>query len=161
MFQADIAKTRIGDDGRFALAGLQGPRRVRMMSGPPGWSLKAVRVNGFDVTDDVLSFGTRQESVSDVEVVLTNAGPTIKGTATDAQGHPAVDYSVVAFSTRSAAVVSAIALHEFREADQRRDVHRVGPGAGNVFRRGRGPRCRARKVGASGSDPEFLRAIFK
>ena len=99
MLPADIARTRVGEDGRFALAGIQGPRRLRVMSGPPDWSLKVVRVNGFDVTDDVLSFGARQESLSDVDVVLTNQGPTISGTATDAQGHPAVDYSVVAFST--------------------------------------------------------------
>ena len=100
-----IARTRVGDDGRFALAGLQGPRRLRAIAGQrqlgdgATWSLKMVRVNGVDVTDDVLSFGAARESLSDVEVVLTNQGPTIAGTATDAQGHPAVDYSVVAFST--------------------------------------------------------------
>jgi carboxypeptidase family protein len=99
MLQADIARTRVGDDGRFALGSVQGPRRLRIFQGPSEWSLKAVRVNGFDVTDDVLSFGTRLESLADVEVVLTNHGPTISGTAADAQGHPAVDYSVVAFST--------------------------------------------------------------
>ena len=50
-------------------------------SGSFGWfgshragSLKAVRVNGIDVTDTPLAFGTRAESLDDVEMVLTRAG---------------------------------------------------------------------------------------
>jgi hypothetical protein len=99
MSAADIGRIRAGEDGRFALGGLQGPRRVRLLQAPPPWSLKAVRVNGVDVTDDVITFGTRQESLTDVEVVLTNRGPLLTGTVTDAQGHPVADYTVVAFAT--------------------------------------------------------------
>ena len=54
--------------------------------GPAAWRLKAVRVNGFDVTDDALSFGLPRESLSGVEVVLTNQGPTLTGKATDFHG---------------------------------------------------------------------------
>ena len=95
----DSARTRPGGDGKFILAGLHGPRRVRLLQALPSWSLKAVRVNGFDVTDDVLSFGARQDSLTDVEVVLTNSGPTVNGTVTTLQGRLVTDYTVVAFAT--------------------------------------------------------------
>jgi protocatechuate 3,4-dioxygenase beta subunit len=98
MSPADIGRTRVGDDGRFALGGLQGPRRVRLLQAPASWSLKAVRVNGVDVTDDVITFGTRQESLADVEVVLTNRGPSLTGAVTDVSGRPVTDYTVVAFA---------------------------------------------------------------
>jgi hypothetical protein len=99
MSAADIGRIRVGDDGRFALGGLQGPRRVRLLQASPSWSLEAVRVNGIDVTDDVIALGTRQESLTDVEVVLTNRGPSIMGTVTDGQDRPVTDYTVVAFAT--------------------------------------------------------------
>ena len=98
MVSGDSARTRPAPDGRFMLGGLHGPRRLRLLQAPSSWSLKAVRVNGIDVTDQVLMFGTRQESSSDVEVVLTNRGPSISGSAVDSEGRRVLDYSVVAFA---------------------------------------------------------------
>jgi hypothetical protein len=99
MSAADIGRIRVGDDGRFALGGLHGPRRIRLLQAPPAWSLEAVRVNGVDVVDDVITFGTSKESLTDVEVVLTNRGPSVGGTVADAQGRPVTDYTVVMFAT--------------------------------------------------------------
>jgi len=99
MQQNDIARTRVGDDGRFALGGLQGPRRIRLLQAPSAWQLKAVIVNGLDVTDEPLSFGSPRESLANVQIVVTSTGPVISGHAVDAQGRESTDYSVVAFST--------------------------------------------------------------
>jgi hypothetical protein len=98
MLPNSIARTRVGDDRRFQLAGLQGPRRISLFQGPSAWQLKSVRANGVDVTDEVLAFGLPRDSLA-VEVVLTQQGPSIRGKAVDAQGHDSHDYSVVAFST--------------------------------------------------------------
>jgi hypothetical protein len=56
-------------------------------------------VNGIDVTDTPLMFGTNEQSLRDVEVVLTDRVTEIIGGATDDRGRPAADYVVVAFAT--------------------------------------------------------------
>jgi hypothetical protein len=86
-------------DGTFALDGLNGPRRIRLVRAPEGWTLKAVVANGVDVTDTALSFGTKDASLSGVEVILTNKTGRVGGSVTDAAGRPAKDYTVVVFST--------------------------------------------------------------
>lgn len=94
-----IAHAEIHDDWTFTLAGLNGPRRLRLTSAPAGWMLKSVFVNGMDVTDNVLEFGTPRQSLHDVEVVLTRSGAEIAGTAMDASGAAAPDASVIVFPT--------------------------------------------------------------
>jgi hypothetical protein len=82
----------------FELRGLTGPRFIRLVREPPGWALKAVRVNGIDVTETPLAFGSRAESLDDVEVVLTRQVSTLSGRLTDPRGQAVGGY-VVAFST--------------------------------------------------------------
>ncbi len=86
-------------DATFRLTGLNGPRRLRLLRAPEGWSLKAIRVNGLDVTDEPLSFGTIRESFTDVEVVLTNRAAGVIGRVTNAHGDAATDYTVIVFAT--------------------------------------------------------------
>jgi hypothetical protein len=86
-------------DGTFVLEGLNGPRRLRLMRAPPSWRLKAIRANGRDVTDEPLSFGAKEESLADVEVVLTNSESGVAGRVADARGQVVTDYTVVAFAT--------------------------------------------------------------
>jgi hypothetical protein len=88
-------------DGTFVLNGLNGPRRLRLLGAPPSWSLKAIRANGRDVTDEPLSFGTKDESLTDVEVVLTDKSAGITGGVADARGRPATDYTVIVFATHA------------------------------------------------------------
>ena len=88
----------IHDDWTFEMAGLSGPRRF-VVSAPPGWSAKAVRLNGRDITDTPLPFGTKDESLTDVEVVVTNRAREIAGTVTDGRGRPTADYTVMVFAT--------------------------------------------------------------
>jgi protocatechuate 3,4-dioxygenase beta subunit len=66
------ARAEIHDDGTFEMSGVSGPRRLQVTRAPAGWALKAVRANGIDVTDSILTFGTPDQSLKGVEVVLTN-----------------------------------------------------------------------------------------
>ena len=88
-------------DGTFVLEGLNGPRRLRLTRAPDTWSLKAIRVNGADVTDEPMPFGTKDESLTNVEIVLTNRAASISGSVTDARGQTVTNYTVVVFATNA------------------------------------------------------------
>ena len=84
-------------DGTFELKGLAGLRIIRAAGLPPGWSLKAVRLNGNDITDAGADF-KGGESVSGLEVVLTSKTTTVSGGVAADDGSPLKDYTVVIFS---------------------------------------------------------------
>jgi hypothetical protein len=88
----------VHDDWTFDMAGLSGPRRL-VVSAPPGWAAKAVRVNGRELTDAPLPFGKTDDSLTDVEVVVTNRIGEIAGTVTDGRGQPTADFTVIVFAT--------------------------------------------------------------
>jgi hypothetical protein len=78
---------------------LNGPHRLQVVRAPTGWTLKAIRVNGIDVTDKPMAFGTRDQSLANVEVVMTNRGTALSGTIADDRGQPAPGATLVVFST--------------------------------------------------------------
>jgi protocatechuate 3,4-dioxygenase beta subunit len=82
------ARATVEEDLRFHLAGLTGPRRVRVSRVPSGWTLQAILLNGIDVTDTPLPFGRPDQSVTDLEVVLSQRVTAINGQVT-ARGRPA------------------------------------------------------------------------
>jgi len=82
------ASANVEDDLTFHLAGLTGPRRLRVSRVPRGWQLQAILLNGLDVTDAALPFGRVDQSLSDVEVVLSQRVTTIDGQVT-VRGRPA------------------------------------------------------------------------
>ena len=90
---ADIAR-----DWTFRMRGINGSRRLLAPRLPAGWSLEAVRVNGVDATDRAIPFGRRDQSLSDVEVVLTDRVAVVAGTVTDADGRPIPNVFVLAFA---------------------------------------------------------------
>jgi len=62
---AYVIARRDGISGR-----VHGPWRLVVERPPAGWDLKAVIANGVDVTDAPLPFGTPDQSLSDVQVVI-------------------------------------------------------------------------------------------
>ena len=92
------ARALIGDGLAFELAGLQGPRRLRLLGVPSGFALKAILLHGSDVTDATLPFGRRDQSLEGVEVVLTTHVSEISGSVADAYGQPFNTAMVVAFA---------------------------------------------------------------
>jgi protocatechuate 3,4-dioxygenase beta subunit len=88
------------EDGSFQLRGLAGRRLLRAGNLPPGWTLKAVRLNGEDVTDSGVEFKPGQD-VSGLEIVATSKQTEISGTVTASNGSSIKDYTVVVFSDDS------------------------------------------------------------
>jgi hypothetical protein len=84
------------------------PGRVALRANVPaaqgatssGWQVKAVRVNGTDVTDEGIDVGA--QGVRGVEIVLTNRSQQISGTVADGRGGAVKDYVVVVFALEAA-----------------------------------------------------------
>ena len=92
------ARADVHDDWTFEIGGINGPRRLRLVDAPRGWTLKAIYLNGVDVTDTPLPFDTAAQSVKGLDVVLTDHVTEISGPAADGSGRPIAPSSVIAFS---------------------------------------------------------------
>jgi carboxypeptidase family protein len=86
----------VTSEGTFEIKGVVGQRIFRVSNIPSGWVLKAVRLNGTDVTDNGIDIRAT-EPVTGVEVVLTTKTTELTG-AVKAGNDPAKDYTVVIFS---------------------------------------------------------------
>ena len=95
------ARADIHADLTFEIGGLSGPRRLQAAKAPDGWALKQVLVNGGDATDLPLPFGTRDQSLRDVEVVFTKQVSVVTVTASDATDR-GTDFRFVAFAVDAA-----------------------------------------------------------
>jgi hypothetical protein len=87
---------RVNDDLTFEMKVQPGRQLIRVAL-VQGATLKAVRVNGADVTDSGIEFRPN-EDVSDVEIELTTDQSEVSGIVLDARGQPTKDYSVVVFA---------------------------------------------------------------
>ncbi len=83
-------------EGTFEIKGLSGQRIFRVSNIPAGWVLKAVRLNGDDITDNGVDIRPT-EPVTGVEVVLTSKTTEVTG-AVKSGNDAARDYTVVIFS---------------------------------------------------------------
>jgi len=99
MFGGGMGAT-VKDDGSFEIKGLAGPRMIRAANLPPGWVLKAITVNGADITDTGMDFKPG-DAIQGLEVVLTSKTTEISGTV-KAGNDVAKDYTLVAFSDEPA-----------------------------------------------------------
>lgn len=95
---SNIATADIHADWSFEIAGVNGPRRLQLLRSPAGWALKAINVGGFDVMDRPLPFGRKEQSLNDVEVVLTDRINALSGTITNG-ARPARGANMIVFST--------------------------------------------------------------
>jgi protocatechuate 3,4-dioxygenase beta subunit len=94
----NFARADIHNDWTFEMGGINGQRRLEVRRAPRGWGLKRVVVNGIDVTDLPLPFGASNQSLADVEVVLTDRITEVSGTAQDDRGRAVSSARVVVFS---------------------------------------------------------------
>ena len=81
-------------DGRFVLTGVAGGQLVRAHGLPDGWTLRAVRLNGADVTDEGFDV---TGPVRSLEVAVTREATTVAGTVRDSNGVPVKDYAAAIF----------------------------------------------------------------
>ena len=91
------ASADVGSDLRFMMTGIRGPRRIALGRAPNGWMLKSVFAKGVDVTDVALPFGTDDESLSDVQIVVTSRVTELSGTVVNARGEVSTDYTLLVF----------------------------------------------------------------
>jgi Carboxypeptidase regulatory-like domain len=89
---------RVRDDWTFEAKGLLERRRFRVNSPPPGWYLKSATHEGNDITDSGMEFKEGQ-TVSGIEIVMTQRVSELTGSVQDSRARPVSDYAVVAFST--------------------------------------------------------------
>ncbi len=89
------AQTDVADDFTFELRGVFEPSYLRVNL-PTGWNLKAVLLDGQDVTDVPLAFAPGSR-VSGLRVVLTQATTAVTGTVRDDRGEVVLDSTVVVF----------------------------------------------------------------
>ena len=95
------AQGRVDKDGKFTITGVQaGAHFIRPGGQLRGWTLKAVTVDGRDVTDTAVDLRSGQR-LERVELTLTDKTTEINGTLTGDQGAPVTEYTVLAFSTDS------------------------------------------------------------
>jgi hypothetical protein len=91
----NVAVAEIHDDWTFEMHGINGRRRLALVRLPSNWALEEIRAKGNEVTDRILSFGTNDDSLNDVEVVLTDRLAEVSGTVEDARGRPAAGSHVI------------------------------------------------------------------
>jgi hypothetical protein len=144
---------RVNDDWTFEVAQLFDPRVFRVNS-PAEWALKAVTLNGQDITDTPLEFPPGQ-TISGVEILLTQKISEVSGRVVDLRGTPVTNATVVIFP-----------LDDDKWMPQSRFVHGVRTDQQGAFQiRGIPPYDRYLAVAAQNvepgqaSDPEFLAGI--
>lgn len=98
-FTGPQPNARLDKDGRFTLVGVPaGMHLIRSAGAARGWSLKSVTLGGRDVTDTPIEIRSG-ETLSSIAVVYTDQISEIHGMVASAQGAPASEYTVLAFST--------------------------------------------------------------
>jgi hypothetical protein len=97
MMMGGPGQNRINDDFSFELSGLS-DRRIIRANAPPtlGWFLKAVMLDGQDVTDSGVEF-TPGRSYDGLQVILTRQITDLSGLVTDERQKPVLDATVVIF----------------------------------------------------------------
>ncbi len=95
--------SRVNKDGTFTLDGVSvGTHLVRPNGGNlRGWNLKAVTIDGRDVTDTPIAIKSGQK-IGNIAVTFSDKVNEINGSVTDVQGNPVTEYTVLAFSTNTA-----------------------------------------------------------
>jgi hypothetical protein len=87
----------VNDDLTFELKTRPGKMKVALAGPTPGYSLRAVRYRGVDVTDSGIEFRAN-ENLTDIELELTNRVTELSGIVTTARGEALKDYSVIVFA---------------------------------------------------------------
>jgi protocatechuate 3,4-dioxygenase beta subunit len=95
-----VARQTINEDWTFSVTNVAGPARLRVTT-PDGWAVKALIQGDRDVANQ--SFDMKSgETVSDVQVVLTDRVVTVNGQVVDANDRPLADGTILLFAADAA-----------------------------------------------------------
>ena len=144
---------RVNDDFTFEMKVQTGQQLIRLSPVFQGATLKAVRLNGTDVTDTGIDFRPN-EDVSGVEIELTTQVSELSGRVADARGQTVKDYSVVVFAKEPARWAFGSRYFGGGRPDQdgRFKVRNLPPGDYYAIALGY-------VETGTGTDPEFLKRI--
>jgi hypothetical protein len=143
-------------DGTFRFTNVSGQYLFRIGL-PEGWTLRAVRWGGRDMTDIPLHVTPGMPDVEGVQLVIAKGGATITGDVVDGARQPSVDAVVVVFSeSRAQWGIASRFVRSARPEDRtgRFSVSGLTPGVYRVI---------AREFVAEGQweDPEFLQSLLR
>ena len=148
---------RVAEDFTFETKALPGAMRIVLgggFTGPPvGWAIRAVRLNGADVTDAGINVKPN-EDISGVEVELTNQLTTITGAVTNSRGEPSKDYLVLVFAQDKEKWIGTTRYQGSGRPDQDGRFKILGLPAGDYY----AVAVASVEPGQS-SDPDFLEDI--
>ncbi|HEV3139949.1 MAG TPA: carboxypeptidase-like regulatory domain-containing protein [Vicinamibacterales bacterium] len=122
---SNTATADIHPDWTFDIAGINGPRRFELLRWPNGWMLEEIRANGIDVTDRPLPFGKAEQSLRDVEVVLTDRVSELAGAITDDRDQ--------ALATAAGSIAIAFSTDRSRWYEESRFVRKATAGSNGEF----------------------------
>ena len=97
VFRWFAGQANVAQDMTFELEAPSGVLLVTAGLLPPGWMLKAVRVDDKDVTDSGIEFKPGAV-VKGIEIELSGREPKLTGRVHDVAGRPVSDYSALVFS---------------------------------------------------------------
>jgi protocatechuate 3,4-dioxygenase beta subunit len=83
------------DNGHFTVADVMPGLYMLRATGPRGWTMKSVYVDGRDVTD--LPLEVKGDNVSSINVIFTDKISSLAGAVRDARGNGVGNVSVIAF----------------------------------------------------------------
>ena len=87
---------RVREDWTFVASGVYGAARIRA-SVPDGWLVKAILQEGRDVTDTAFDMRSG-ETLSGIQIVLSNRVNSVAGQLVDDKGAPLADGTIIVFA---------------------------------------------------------------
>jgi hypothetical protein len=87
----------VNDDWTFSVSGIVGAGKFRVAL-PEGWMVRSILHNGCEVADTSLELKSG-ETLSGVQVIVTDRVTTVAGQLVDGQGMPLVDGTIIVFAS--------------------------------------------------------------
>jgi hypothetical protein len=124
------ASARVNGSAPFELTELVGPRQLRARPATAGrWFVSAVLYQGRNIVDDAIDF-KGGETLTDVQIVVSDQGGTVHGSAVGAEGKPIRDYFVVVVPAETGSLTRLRRLARAGRSNQKGEftIENVPPG---------------------------------
>ena len=111
------ANGTVAEDGAFQLQVAAAAAMLLRVAGSPAWAMKAVLLDGEDVTDTPLDWAGEGGATS-LRIVMTDRLTTVSGRVVDSRGRPLTDYAVIIQPEEAQAGVVAARYLRLARPDQ-------------------------------------------
>jgi protocatechuate 3,4-dioxygenase beta subunit len=124
------ASARVDGSAPFELTELVGPRQLRARPATAGrWFVSAVVYQGRNIVDEPVDF-RGGETLTDVQIVVSDQGGSVKGSAVGADGNPLRDYFVAVVPAEAGSLARLRRLARAARSNQKGEftIENVPPG---------------------------------